>query len=304
MTQRQWRSMSSPLPFAAPPDYAAATMSTASTLTVCADDYGLAPGVSLAIRDLILKRRLHATGCMTGSAHWPDEAQLLKPLDGLADIGLHITLTEQKPLTTLPKLAPDGKLPGVEPLIKRAWTGRLDRREIEQELNAQYDAFVTAFGRAPDFLDGHHHSHQLPVIRDVVLDLWRNRMGGQGWVRSCWESPLALYRRGVDQVRASIIALLGREWHRMMIRHGVPHNQSFRGVYDLTDRVPFETLFAAFTHAPAPRTLVMVHPGHVDEALRAADCLTDQRETEFAFLAGETCGRMLAQRGLSLAKLF
>lgn len=279
-------------------------MTTVSTITLCADDYGLAPGVSHAIRDLILKRRLHATGCMTGSAHWPAQAELLKPLEGLAHIGLHITLTEQRPITTLPKLAPNGKLPAVDWLIKRSWLGRLDRAEIEQEINQQFDAFVSAFGRIPDFLDGHHHVHQLPIIRDVVLDIWRTRMNRQGWVRSCWESPLQLKRRGVDWARASIIALLGLEWHRMMQRHNIPHNRSFRGVYDLTDKIPFDLLFKTFLDTPCPQTLIMVHPGQVDEALQAADRLTDQRENEFAFLASERCAQILSDQGLTLAKLF
>ena len=279
-------------------------MTTVKTITLCADDYGLAPGVSHAIRDLILKRRLHATGCMTGSDHWPAQAELLKPLEGLAHIGLHITLTQQTPLTQLPKLAPGGKLPEVDWLIKRSWLGQLDRNEIEREINQQFDAFVSAFGRNPDFLDGHHHVHQLPVIRDVVLDIWRNRMDKQGWVRSCWENPMILKRRGVDWARASIIALLGLEWQRMMNRNKVPHNLSFRGVYDLTNRIPFETLFETFLSAPDPCTLIMVHPGQVDEALIAADCLTDQREVELSFLASEQCGQMLSDQGLALAKLF
>lgn len=280
------------------------TMSSTSTITICADDYGLTPGVSLAIRDLILKRVLHATGCMTGSPHWPEQAQLLKPLDGLAHMGLHVTLTEQVPLTALPHLAPNGKLPPVDRLIIQSWRGRLDRAEIAQEINAQFDAFVAAFGRVPDFIDGHHHVHQLPIIRDVILDIWQNRMERQGWVRSCWESPITLMRRGIDSVRASIIALLGLEWHRIMQRHRIPHNHSFRGVYDLTDRVAFGTLFTTFLDSPAPHSLVMVHPGQVDEALLAVDSLTHQRENEYAFLASENCTKILDQRGLSLSKLF
>ena len=278
-------------------------MTAASAITLCADDYGLAPGISHAIRELILKRRLHATGCMTGSAHWPAQADLLKPLEGLAHVGLHITLTEQRPLTVMPKTTQDGKLPPVDWLIKRSWLCRLDRAEIADEVNAQFDRFVSAFGRNPDFLDGHHHVHQLPLVRDVVLDIWKHRMNGQGWVRSCWESPITLYRRGIDSARASIIALLGLEWHRMMAGRGIPHNLSFRGVYDLTDKIPFETLFQTFIQSPRRRTLIMVHPGQVDEALIAADRLTDQRENEWAFLASERCGEILSEHGLSLTKL-
>ncbi|HLO75536.1 MAG TPA: ChbG/HpnK family deacetylase, partial [Magnetospirillum sp.] len=156
-------------------------------ITICADDYGLAPGVSAGIRTLIDMGRLQATGCMTGSPHWPEAAPLLRPLEDKADIGVHLTLTDQRPLGAMPDLAPQGKLPSLPSLLKRALTRRLNKAEIAAELERQIDSFEAHYGRPPDFLDGHHHVHQLPVIGDVVLDLWRRRLNGRGWVRSCVE---------------------------------------------------------------------------------------------------------------------
>jgi predicted glycoside hydrolase/deacetylase ChbG (UPF0249 family) len=273
-------------------------------ITLCADDYGLAPGVSEAILALIDMGRLQATGCMTGSPHWPTAAPLLRALEHKADVGVHLTLTEQAPLGPMPSLAPNGKLPRVATLIKRAVTRRLDKAEIAAELERQVDSFEAHFGRPPDFLDGHHHVHQLPVIGEVVLDLWRRRMGGKGWVRSCVEPLPAILARGIDPIRASIISTLGLGFRRRLKAEGVPHNTSFRGVYDLSGRVPYATLFRRFTDAPGPRTLAMCHPGKVDDALRAADCLTDQREVEFAYLASESCALSMAERGVSFRRLF
>ncbi len=273
------------------------------TLTLCADDYGLAPGVSRAIRDLIAQGRLQATGCMTGSPYWPAEALALTPLADRADMGLHITLTDQMPLGPMPDLAPSGRLPSIGTLAKRALLRRLDRAEIAAELERQMERFIACFGRPPAFLDGHHHVHQLPIIRDVVLELWQRRMGGKGWVRSCWEPPLAILARGVDRGRALAISELGRVFRTRLRQRGIPHNSSFRGVYDLSGRVPYAQLFATFTAAPGPRTLVMCHPGWVDAPLRDADCLTDQREAELRFLSSEECGRSLADRGIRLARL-
>jgi predicted glycoside hydrolase/deacetylase ChbG (UPF0249 family) len=257
-------------------------MTHPAAITLCADDYGLAPGVSRGIRDLIAAGRLQATGCMTGSPFWPEAAGQLKPLDGKADIGIHLTLTDQKPLGPMPRLAPDGRFPPLGTLLKLALTGRLDRDEITAELERQYDSFESAFGRAPDFLDGHHHVHQLPVIGDAALHLWRRRMNGIGWVRSCTDSRAAIVARGISPVRALIIAELGRRFRRRLQVEGVPHNASFRGVYDFSGRIPFPRLFQRFTDRPGPRTLMMVHPGFVDDALRAADSLTDQREVNTA----------------------
>lgn len=273
-------------------------------ITLCADDYGFAPGVSAAILELIRQGRLQATGCMTGSPHWPEAAPLLRLLDGKADMGVHLTLTDQTPLGAMPDLAPDGKLPSLPALLKRAVTRRLDRAEIAAELERQIDSFEAHYGRPPDFLDGHHHVHQLPVIGEVVLELWRRRLGGRGWVRSCVEPFPAILRRGVDPFRASVIAALGLGFRRRLKRLGVPHNTSFRGVYDFSGRVPFGRLFERFTAAPGPRALVMVHPGFVDAALVAADSLTHQREVEFAFLASDACALSLADRGISLRRLF
>jgi predicted glycoside hydrolase/deacetylase ChbG (UPF0249 family) len=281
-------------------------MSTAPlpAITVCADDYGLAPGVSDAILALIDRGRLQATGCMTGSPHWPHAAPLLRALEGKADVGVHLTLTDQTPLGPMPSLAPDGRLPSLPSLLKRALSRRLDRAEIAAELERQLDSFEEHFGRAPDFLDGHHHVHQLPVIGEVVLDLWRRRMQGRGWVRSCVEPFPAILARGVDPFRASVISALGLGFRRRLQALGVPHNTSFRGVYDFSGRVPFDTLFRRFTDNPGPRALMMVHPGKVDDALRAADCLTHQREVEFAYLASDACVLSLAERGISLRRLF
>ncbi len=277
---------------------------TRSTLTLCADDYGLAPGIGRAIRALIEAGRLQATGCMTGSPHWPDEAVLLKPLEGKAQFGVHLTLTDQRPLGAMPKLAPHGTLPPVGTMVKRAVTRRLDRAEIAAELERQVDAFQAAMGRAPDFLDGHHHVHQLPIVRDVVMDLWRRRLKPTGgWVRSCWENPLAILARGIDPVRATVIALLGLRLRWMLKAAGAPHNRGFRGVYDFSGKVSYSELFRRFTDSPGPRTLVMCHPGEVDEALKACEWLTDQREVEYRFLASDACPASLTDRGLTLSGL-
>src|ERR1700753_3433636 len=64
---------------------------------LCADDYGISPGVNRAIRDLISRGRLNATSVMVvGPAIGRDEAIALDPPEGSfpgCAIGLHATLT-------------------------------------------------------------------------------------------------------------------------------------------------------------------------------------------------------------------
>ena len=64
---------------------------------LCADDYGMSPGVNSAIRDLIARGRLNATSVMvTAPSLHRSEAIALKVLNSAASrvaIGLHVTLT-------------------------------------------------------------------------------------------------------------------------------------------------------------------------------------------------------------------
>jgi len=64
---------------------------------LCADDYGIAPGVNAAIRDLVARRRLNATSVMVLAPSFSRaEAHALAALNAgeqRVAIGLHLTLT-------------------------------------------------------------------------------------------------------------------------------------------------------------------------------------------------------------------
>jgi chitin disaccharide deacetylase len=47
----------------------------------------------------------------------------------------------------------------------------LRREKLEGEISSQLQAFITAFGRLPDFIDGHQHVHLFPQIREALLSV-------------------------------------------------------------------------------------------------------------------------------------
>lgn len=267
---------------------------------LCADDYGLAPGVGRGIRALIDQGRLSATSCMTAGPFWAAEAALLRPLADRADIGLHFTLTDQAPVGPMPRLAPGGKLPMIGQLMKLAYTGVLHRDEIQAELDRQLSAFTAAMGNPPAYIDGHQHVHLLPTVRDVVTDALKALPGA--YVRLCDDTPLALLSRGVAVPKAALLAMMSRGLRRRSRQAAIAGNRGFRGVYDLTNRVPFAELMRRFVKHPGAGMLVMVHPGEVDDALRAVDTVTDQRERELAYLAGPEFAALLSEAGLAPAR--
>src|ERR1700691_2971444 len=104
-------------------------MSEATPLRIwlCADDYGISPAVSAAIRDLIARRRLNATSVMVGAPSFsPAEADALREAAGThAAIGLHVTLTGPfRPLN--PHFTPlrDGAFLPLAPTAARALAPR------------------------------------------------------------------------------------------------------------------------------------------------------------------------------------
>lgn len=271
---------------------------------LCADDYGLSPGVGAAIRDLIERGRLTATSCMTVCRFWPGEAPKLKPLAEMADVGLHLTLTDQTPLGAMPKLAPKGTLPPLGLLMRKAYAGTLDAHEVGAEVDRQVAAFTAAFGAPPAYIDGHQHVHQLPAVREAVLAALARLPGA--YVRLCGEPRRAIVKRGVAVAKTLLIAELGRGLAAQVRAAGIPANTSFRGVYDFSGTAPFGDLMGRFLDAPTGqtrgRTLVMVHPGIPDDALRAADPLVDQRAVEYDYLKGDGFADLLAARRVRLGR--
>jgi hypothetical protein len=273
-------------------------------ICLCADDYGIAPGVGIAIRRLIRAGRLSAVSCMTATAHWSAEAVRLRPLGSSVQVGLHLSLTCGRPAGPMAALAPAGRLPSLARLVRKALAGAIDRAEIEAEIDRQLDRFEDALGRPPDFLDGHQHVHQLPGIRDAVFAVHERRLKARGaWLRYPAMPATDLLAHRVAKARTLAINLLGRGFRTEGRSRGIPGNARFRGVRDFVGEPPYGELFARFIRGLGAGDLVMCHPGLVDDELRAVDPLTDPRQEEFRFLLSPQCGDVLSQAGLSLGPL-
>ncbi len=277
-------------------------MTAQISIALLADDYGIAPGVSRGIRELLQAGRLSGTSCLVVSPHWKDEAPALRGLDAWADIGLHLAFTDLAPLAPMPRLAPNGRLPSLGKLILAAYLGRLDAEEIGQEIDRQLDAFAQAMGRPPDYIDGHQHVQQLPGVRELVLDRMKHRLPPGTALRVCHEPFSAIRQRGIAVMRASIISAIGGRLRAMADENAIAFNRRFAGVRDFTERQPYRELFRRYIAEPPHGLAIMCHPGYPDDALRQVDPVVDTRPGELAYLAGSEFTEDLAAAGATLSR--
>jgi predicted glycoside hydrolase/deacetylase ChbG (UPF0249 family) len=270
---------------------------------LCADDYGLSPGVNRAIRDLIERGRLNATSAMVvGPAIGRDEVSALHDAAAKSPrcaIGLHATLTAPFHPLTMHFKPLDGRLFLRFPkLVRAGLLRRLDPEIIRAELAAQLTAFMEKFGRAPDFVDGHQHVQLFPQVRDAFLTVVKEA-APKAWVRQGGRNqPLA---QRLDMPKALFIDLLSVQFRRSASRAKIAFNPAFAGAYDFSKEPDFGELMRRFLDDLPEGGLVMCHPGFVDDMLVSLDPLTDQREREYEFLAGDGFPRLLAANNVTLA---
>ena len=269
---------------------------------LCADDYGMAPGVNDAIRQLIAKGRINATSVMMPAAYLVGgEAEALAALnDGeqRAAIGLHVTLTAPfKPMTGGFAPTRAGTFLPIKDMMRLAMTRRLAEAPLVDEIATQLRAFVEVFGRAPDFLDGHQHVHLLPQVRNAFLKV-ASEGAPNAWVRQCGRARGG--RRHHDR-KSLVLDVLSLGFKSQATRHGLVTNPAFAGAYGFTAKARFSKIFPRFLNGLPDGGLIMCHPGFVDPALESLDSLTTLREHEFDYFNSDAYLDALAAHGVALA---
>ena len=272
-------------------------MTAPRVLAVCADDFGLTPGISAGIVRLAQAGRLTAISCLTNGAHWASAAPLLASLPAGVDVGLHLNFTEGSPLSQrLAKRWP--QFPALPLLIARAHLGLLPRGALRNEAHAQLAAFMRARGVAPAFIDGHQHVHHLPGLRNLILDMLEH------------VQPLPSMRStgrvlgpGFAVKRALIERTGGRALAGELARREIAHNPALLGVYDFTEPDYRALMQGWLTALPAEGGLLFCHPGDVSDDA-AVDAIAAARLREAAYLGSEAFTQDLAAAGVTLGRVW
>jgi predicted glycoside hydrolase/deacetylase ChbG (UPF0249 family) len=288
-------------------------------LVVVADDYGIGPGVSRGILELLQRDAVSATVLLVNSPNAEDGLRAWRNAGSPGEMGWHPNLTMDSPVATAGRvhtlLDRTGKFAPLGTLLFRMATGQLRYGDVVRELDAQYCRFHDLVGRPPSLVNGHKHIHVFPPIGRAlteVLQRWRIRP----YVRRVVEPLTSWFRVPGARIKRAVLTTLGRVAARRQERNGLPGNDCLAGITD-PKWVNDPRFFARWLEGVPGRVVeLMVHPGYRDETLIGRDCtatdgqverrvaeLTMLKQPEFriaAERAGFTIGRTTA--GLRTAR--
>lgn len=266
---------------------------TCRPLVVCADDFGIEPGVDAAIVELARAGRLSATGCLVTAKRFPEAAPQLSTLP--IDVGLHLNFTE---FLGLPGFyAPLGRL------IALSYTRRIARADVRKQINTQLDLFEQHVQRAPDFVDGHLHVHQFPVIREELMAALSYRYASRlPWLRDTKPTQMSSTLPFMQRFKAHVIGVLGSaQLVRLAKQSGAVVNDGFMGAYDFSRPHPaYLTMLGEWLKYARANSVLMTHP-----AQYASDQLAfgKDRVEEYRVLGSDDFASLLLQNHLMVSRL-
>jgi predicted glycoside hydrolase/deacetylase ChbG (UPF0249 family) len=275
---------------------------TGRTLIVNADDLGLHPDIDRGIE------RAHREGVVTSTSLSPvgesfeNGVELCGRCPEL-DVGVHLTLVGERPLTDAAALGGlvrrDGAFSaGHRGLLQRVLAGWVSRAALRTELEAQLGRVLDA-GLRPSHLDSHQHVHLLPGIWPVVRELALAH--GIGWIRVPVFTPLADGRPGalVVALRLGLNAL--RRWRAHDL--GRLRSADTTPALGLSGHLTVETVFAGLDRVPAGATAeLVVHPGENTPALESRYDWGYDWSGETAAVTDPRLADGIAERGFTLRR--
>lgn len=247
----------------------------ARALWLIADDYGLGERHDAVIRTLLAASAIDGTSVMVETCGQDSASALAQLWTPDRRVGLHFNLTWS------PAGAP--ARPGRSTLLARSALG-FGRAHAAAMLEAQWRQFLSLFGRAPDYIDGHEHCHAFPNVRDAVLAFARQKDVA---VRSM--VPLGAPHGLKDRV----IASLGSGVRRKARRDGIRTNWRFGGILPFAD--PEHAITLLRTEIDEARRIagglpdgkeiwIMTHPGDAGDPVQIPGHPPELRALEAAFL--------------------
>ncbi len=239
-------------------------------LTVTADDFNLAPGVSRGILDA------HERGIVSNTSFlvnypFPSAVRAQLARARRLAVGLHVNLVRGKPVAGRSRVRALLTAAGEFTPRPLAFYNTVSRSALESECRAQFKRFSSLLGAKPHHLDTHHHTHRHPRVLAVVMQLAR-------------EHGIPVRHTG-EAGRHHPLFLADRVW----------------GSLDRAGIWSQASLAKKLQALPKGVTEVACHPGRVDRLLATRSSFLGEREKETAVFCAPGLRRLLARERIWLA---
>ena len=281
-------------------------------MIICADDFGISPAVNTGILELASAKRISSISCMMIGPSVEHAMAELRLFEKRFDAGLHLVLTNDPPLTNLSTDSgltdPQGNLLSFGKLMKNAFLKKIDNVALKKEISAQLDRFMTLSGHPPDYIDGHQHIQQLPIIRDAIVEVAQELLKNNPntYIRVAqlprkWLMTTGVSRLGRFFLGNFFIMYPGKSMIRLMAQNNIPHNRFLLGYYDYMISNKFADIFHWYlTLHPKENDIFFCHPGYVDQELRNRDSVVDSRIDVLEFLKSNDCMEMMRREDVKI----
>lgn len=243
-------------------------------LIINADDYGLSKGVSLGIIKSMKEGIVRDTSILVNSPNFEESVALAKEY-GINEMGIHLTLSFQKPIVPAEKVKTIVDEQGIFYRRINEVQKNFSMDEVEKELRAQMDKFFES-GLKLNHIDGHHHFYVYNNdIYNLIMDLAKEYNVP---MRSC-----------------------GHLFNEKLKSNGVESTDYFYGeFYD--EKVSEDTLINILEkHKSEDYTIeFMSHPAIIDEDLLKFSTYSYKREKELAVLTSERLVNYIKENNIEL----
>lgn len=278
-------------------------------LVVTADDFGIGPEVTRGILELARAGAITASVLLVNSPHAEEAVRIWQRELPEFEVGWHPCLTMDRPVLAadqVPTLVrADGRFRKLGSLMLALWTHRIAQSELEAELSAQLDRYIELVGRPPTVVNGHHHIHIFPQVREALAEVLIRR------------APLAYIRR-VREMRETIADVNDSRMKRRFLSaigggaactkawEGFPGNEYLVGLANPANAHRADFFLRWLDELPAGVTELACHPGYADPSLFGRDAKTgdiatiERRSAELNLLLDASFQRKLHDNGIRL----
>jgi len=239
-------------------------------LIVNADDFGLSEFTNKGIVDCFEYGIVTSTTIMPNIKHFGDAVNLVKKFK--LKVGIHINLTQGKPLTNVKTLIENNNLTTKN--IVNAMLHKINLKEVEKEVDEQIKKVINA-GIKPTHLDSHKHAHIFPGIIDVFIKLAKkyNINKIRLPLNKVTDYRLLFSKQGLKHF---LIKHYSKKAKRKLKKANIKTTEEFYGVLE-TGKLSIASLKKILKNVKGTAEL-MCHPGYFDA--KVTDGLKNSRESE------------------------